>query len=336
MGSVYSKEYLITMAIEKQDSSELRNLLKDFTPEQIRELCKANIPGDENECSVLHYAAWQDDPDLLAPFIDYIDDFEIRDALGWTPLMTAVNRGCYQNAKMLLSHGAKVDCDDMKGMTLVADAMNYADLELIELLVEHGALLNATPEMFAEDEEKQPFHLLNFAVDDGLVDVAKYLLEKGQVPLNTLDYTGWAPLHLAAGHNNLELLNLLLEKGADANIKDVDGNTPLAWAKQFEANDAMEILRRNGAFADAEWHGEKPELKHHEEEYAGEEGEEGDEEWTEEADYNEEEHIDGQPTNPAQPERFEIEVGEVKEKKTGGSFHGDALQRQRAAPKPVY
>lgn len=59
MGSIYSKEYLVTMAIEKQDASELRTILKDLKPDQIRDLSKAMIPGDENECTILHYAAWQ-------------------------------------------------------------------------------------------------------------------------------------------------------------------------------------------------------------------------------------------------------------------------------------
>lgn len=176
----------------------------------------------------------------MAPFLDYADDLEVRDAFGWTPLMTAVNRGIQKNASMLLSHGAKVDCDDMKGMSLVADAMNYADiglflsrcktedieyqlfyfcLELIELLVQNGAQLAATPDMMLENDDKHPIHLLNYAVDDGMVDISKYLIEKGNVPLNVLDYTGWGPLHLAAGHNNIELVNLLLEKGADINLK---------------------------------------------------------------------------------------------------------------------
>ncbi len=68
-----------------------------------------------------------DNPELLAPLLDYADDLEVRDGLGWTPLMTAVNRGSRQNTKMLLARGAKVDCDWAGGMSLIADAMNFAD-----------------------------------------------------------------------------------------------------------------------------------------------------------------------------------------------------------------
>ena len=68
-----------------------------------------------------------DNPDLLAPFLDYADDLEIRDSFGWTPLMTAVNRGSRQNVNLLLGRGAKIDCDWAGGMSLLADAMNFAD-----------------------------------------------------------------------------------------------------------------------------------------------------------------------------------------------------------------
>lgn len=68
-----------------------------------------------------------DNPELLAPFLDYADDLEIRDSFGWTPLMTAVNRGSRQNVNLLLGRDAKVDCDWSGGMSLIADAMNFSD-----------------------------------------------------------------------------------------------------------------------------------------------------------------------------------------------------------------
>ena len=70
----------------------------------------------------------EDNAELLAPLLDYAGDLEIRDALGWTPLMTAVNRGSKHNVDLLLARGAKIDADWTKGMSLIADAMNYNDI----------------------------------------------------------------------------------------------------------------------------------------------------------------------------------------------------------------
>jgi ankyrin repeat protein len=75
-----------------------------------------------------------DNMELLAPLLDFADDLEIRDSLGWTPLMTAVNRGSRQSVSMLLARGAKIDCDWTEGMSLIADAIYFNDTGLVALL----------------------------------------------------------------------------------------------------------------------------------------------------------------------------------------------------------
>jgi ankyrin repeat protein len=69
-----------------------------------------------------------DNQELLELLLDYVDDLEIRDGLGWTPLITAVNRGSKENVKILLKRGAKIDCDYIHGMNLIATAMGYNDI----------------------------------------------------------------------------------------------------------------------------------------------------------------------------------------------------------------
>jgi len=73
--------------------------------------------------------------------------------------------------------------------------------------------------MLSNGQDQNAFYLLHYAVDDGLLDIAKILIERGRVPLNTLDKSGWSALHLAAGHNSLEMVQLLLSSGADINIR---------------------------------------------------------------------------------------------------------------------
>jgi hypothetical protein len=57
--AIATKEQLLTTAIENQDTGELRTILKDLTPEQIRALCKSYATTDDNQCTILHYATWQ-------------------------------------------------------------------------------------------------------------------------------------------------------------------------------------------------------------------------------------------------------------------------------------
>jgi ankyrin repeat protein len=85
--------------------------------------------------------------------------------------------------------------------------------------MDHGAQVTLSSDLQAKDENSNKCYLLHFAADDGFTDIARLLIEKGKIPVNTLDQAGWSPLHLAAGHNHLDIVKLLLENGADINIK---------------------------------------------------------------------------------------------------------------------
>jgi len=59
MGTTASKEQLMTKAIENQDVDALQVLIEDVTREEMHILCKTLVPGNENRCTILHYATWQ-------------------------------------------------------------------------------------------------------------------------------------------------------------------------------------------------------------------------------------------------------------------------------------
>lgn len=50
----------------------------------------------------------------------------------------------------------------------------------------------------------------------------------------------------AIANNNIELVKLLLEYHADLNIKDSNGNTPLALAKEIGAKEVEDLLLMDG------------------------------------------------------------------------------------------
>lgn len=49
-------------------------------------------------------------------------------------------------------------------------------------------------------------------------------------------------LHEAAWMGKTEVLKLLIEKGADINATDKDGNTPLRWAELEGRTEALRLL----------------------------------------------------------------------------------------------
>ena len=57
-------------------------------------------------------------------------------------------------------------------------------------------------------------------------------------------YRESAPLHEAAAQGNLAVIELLLEAGADANVRDASyDSTPAGWAEHFGQTDAQRYLR---------------------------------------------------------------------------------------------
>lgn len=71
----------------------------------------------------------------------------------------------------------------------------------------------------------------------------RLLLDYGADPnIKTVD--GLTPLHIAASWGQLSIVKLLLEKGANVADRDDDGNTPMDLAKDYKHFDCMKILRR--------------------------------------------------------------------------------------------
>ncbi|XP_052478766.1 integrin-linked protein kinase 1 isoform X4 [Gossypium raimondii] len=70
-------------------------------------------------------------------------------------------------------------------------------------------------------------------------------LDKGVEP-NGADYDRRTAFHLAACEGWIEVVDLLLEKGADVNSLDHWGRTPLSDAHSFRHNEVCKILKARG------------------------------------------------------------------------------------------
>ena len=67
------------------------------------------------------------------------------------------------------------------------------------------------------------------AVDNENITEIKSLLNQG-ANVNVREKDGQTPLHYAAYLNNINIAKLLIDSGADVNVQDKDGWAPLRWA----------------------------------------------------------------------------------------------------------
>ncbi|XP_018916518.2 acyl-CoA-binding domain-containing protein 6 [Bemisia tabaci] len=82
-------------------------------------------------------------------------------------------------------------------------------------------------------------------VKEGNIEKVK---ANGSAHINELDESGLAMLHWAADRGNLPIVELLVSLlGADINLKDCDGQTPLHYAVSCDHLDIVKFLLANGA-----------------------------------------------------------------------------------------
>jgi ankyrin repeat protein len=115
------------------------------------------------------------------------------------------------------------------GFTPLMLASFFGNLDLMELLLAHGARVN---EAARNPLRVQPLHSAVAHRDYARVlEMARLLVGSG-ADVNAVQEGGLTPLHHAAAHGQIELARLLLEHGADPSAKTADGQSPLDMAEK--------------------------------------------------------------------------------------------------------
>ena len=168
--------------------------------------------------------------------------------------------------------GFNPNVQDSEGRTAFISAAARGDLVIVNALLSHGvdanvkdnlgytALSHAVEAMYPEVEDailnspgldpnvgglKGRPVLLAYVWRDDKERTQKLLAHGANVNLQDVD--GDTPLHGAAQNGNVEIINLLLDKGANPNTKNKLGGTPLMWAAVYGNDDAARLLLKRGA-----------------------------------------------------------------------------------------
>lgn len=115
-------------------------------------------------------------------------------------------------------------------------AVDRGDVSVVDALLRHGADVNV---ILAGDT---PLHA---AIESGDQKMVSHLLFRGADV--TLDGLCGPPLHLAALRGNVAIAQTLLESGAHINAQDIDTETPLMNASRSNHPEMVELLLQSGA-----------------------------------------------------------------------------------------
>ena len=149
-------------------------------------------------------------------------------------LLCAAKTGNFQQVKLLVEHGADVNCKNYHfGSPLHSGALS-GSLEIIKYLVEHGADVNCENDCLGS-----PIHC---AVSSGSLEIVKYLVEHGVDVTN--EGGKYTVLFLACEGGNASIVDYLLQHGATKDMDNWKLKSPLRIACQKGHTSVVQTLMK--------------------------------------------------------------------------------------------
>lgn len=155
--------------------------------------------------------------------------------------------------EILLSFEANEHIPDELGCFPLHNAAGFGKQDLVEFFLKRGHDPNKLCTTL--DDIGQRKTALHSAVSGGKPSIVRLLVNSGRVSVNCLSYPGLqTPIYSSVLNRNLEVTKLLIELGADVNVKDAARVSPLHHATVSQDNEIMKVLIQNGASLEAKSH----------------------------------------------------------------------------------
>ena len=188
----------------------------------------------------LHLAAECGNEKIVPILLDKHSNFNARSETGLSPLHVAVMNGNAGIVNLLLNRGAPIYSKDRRGKTPLCWSIEQEQTEMIERLLNFEAPVFCKRAKYIPALEDDYSSLLT-AVKMNKPEIVERLLNKG-ADVNTSWKNGTTPLHLAIENGSEDIIQLLLDHGANVTAVGKYGKTPLYCAVERESTKIVEIL----------------------------------------------------------------------------------------------
>lgn len=224
---------------DEDGKTPLLRAIQNGHADVVRLLCTmgadVNIPDNTGQTPLIRASRWVGDDGCVRPLLDYGADPKVGDSNGVTALASALYFGNLEIAKILIEAGVDPDARDSFGMTPLCWAARGGHVEAVQLL------LNMCSEHISdESKRKERGYWLEWAIQNATTKEVMELLQQ-EVDVNVIDHQKETPLHISSRTGCLTISKLLLDRGADIDARGSCDFTPLALAINTDA--PVEIVR---------------------------------------------------------------------------------------------
>ena len=207
----------------------------------------AQVPPSAAERSAytgLHAAAARGDAIAIQTLLAKGEQPDARDAYRRTPLHVAAYGGQQAAMRALVAGGADANALERDRYDIVTIAAVANDVPTLRLALELGASAKNVTSRYDGTALIAAAHL-------GHAEVVRTLIRAG-APLNHVNNLGWTALIESivlgdGGARHTETLKALIDAGADVNLADRNGASPLTLARTRRYERMVELLVRAGA-----------------------------------------------------------------------------------------
>ena len=207
----------------------------------------AQTPPSSSELRVyagLHAAAAKGDVGEIERLVAAGEKIDVQDARSRTPLHVAVFGGHQAAARALLRLGANPNALEADRYDIVTIAAVQNDVEMLKIALAGGGNPGNITSRYDGTALIAAAHL-------GHAEVVRLLIA-AKAPLDHVNNLSWTALMESivlgnGGKNHLDTLKALVDAGANVNIPDRAGVTPLAHARSRGYAEMVKILLAAGA-----------------------------------------------------------------------------------------
>lgn len=162
--------------------------------------------------------------------------FSVIHAGSYDDFFSAIKKNDAVDVSALLNRGFDPNTLDPTGLSGLMLALKNDSFKVAGVLLSH-------PQIKVEVRNATNESPLMLAALKGELQLCRLMIQKG----GDVNKPGWTPLHYAATHGHLAVLNLLLEENAYIDAASPNNTTPLMMAAHYGTPAAVKLLLEAGA-----------------------------------------------------------------------------------------